>query len=142
MLPYHNSLHYSYQINLSKLLFRLRYIYKHRPRHGMAHTLLNVHAKIQLSKWSGLRDISKFVISHSSLAQRASGAERKAQAEAFDLGKVWPTGQSLRVPKFSPLGGPVSEILVDVIFVPDGRTHARTHAHTHTTINSENYIDR
>ena len=47
-----------------------------------------------------------------------------AQAEAFGLGYAWPMVQSVCVPKFSPLGGPVSEILADVTFVSDGRTNS------------------
>ena len=44
-----------------------------------------------------------------------------AQAEAFGLGYAWPVVQSVCVPKFSPLGGPVSEILADVTFVTGKR---------------------
>ena len=41
------------------------------------------------------------------------------------------------MPKFSPLGGPVSEILADVTFVTDGRTHTHTNTLTARII----YID-
>ena len=88
-----------------------------RPRQSMAHGSICLRAKIQPSKWSGLRDISKFVIS-----RFVPYAEHKAQTEAFGLSKGWPTIQSVCVPKISPLGGPVSEILADVTFVTDGRT--------------------
>ena len=81
-----------------------------------------LRTKIQPSKWSGLRDISKIVIS-----RFAPSAKHKAQTEAFGLRIAWPVVQSVCVPKISPLGGPVSEILADVTFV----THGGMDGHTH-----------
>ena len=77
--------------------------------------------------------MSEFGISHF-----AQNAKRKAHAEAFGLGKVWPTIQSLCVAKISPLSGPVSEILSDVTFVTDARKDGRTYTLTARII----YIDR
>ena len=59
------------------------------------------------------------MISHSRLEQSAPGAERRAQAKAFGLSKVWPTGQSVCVPKFSPINGP-GIIHIDENTVDDG----------------------
>ena len=72
------------------------------------------------------------------ISRFAPSAKHKAQTEAFGLRIAWPVVQSVCVPKISPLGGPVSEILADVTFVTDARTDGRTHIH----INSENYIYR
>ena len=54
-------------------------------------------------------------------------AKRKAQTEVFGLSKALHMFQSVCVPKFSPLGGAVFEILADVTLVTDERTHAWTH---------------
>ena len=51
--------------------------------------------------------------------------ERRARSTNC-LSKAWPAVQAVCMPKFSPLGCPVFEILADVTFVTDGPTYTLT----------------
>ena len=94
----------------------------------MAHDTISLHTKNQPSKWSGFRDISRCHVCDGRTHTQFC-AERKAQTEAFGLSLTSATHGPQRMPKFSPLGGPVSEILADVTFVTDAHTNIQLQYH-------------